>query len=95
MRLRSRIDSAGRIVIPKELRTRYGFEKGRAVAIVPLPDGISIVPEPAEHRFIRRGPLLTIDTGTGIASVGEFHPDRLRDGHLRNKPSGGSGPTPV
>ena len=72
-------------MIPKELRKRYGLEKGRTVAIVPLPDGISIVPELAERRFVRRGPLLTIDTGAGIASVEEFDVDRVRDGHLSSK----------
>jgi AbrB family looped-hinge helix DNA binding protein len=84
MKLRSHIDSAGRIVIPKELRLRYGLEKGRAVEIVPLPDGVSIVPELAERHFVRRGPLLTIDTGAGIASMNEFDVDRLRDRHLRS-----------
>jgi bifunctional DNA-binding transcriptional regulator/antitoxin component of YhaV-PrlF toxin-antitoxin module len=74
-------------VIPKELRIRYGFEKGRAVSIVPLPNGISILPELTERRFIKRGPLLAIDTGTGIAPVEEFDLDRVRDGHLRSKSS--------
>ena len=45
MKLKGQIDSAGRIVIPKELRDRYGLKKGRAVSFVPLPDGVCIVPE--------------------------------------------------
>ena len=87
MKSRSHIDSAGRIVIPKELRLRYGLEAGRAVEIIPLPDGVSIVPELAERRFVRRGPLLTIDTGAGIAPMDEFDVARVRDGHLRSKSS--------
>jgi hypothetical protein len=57
------------------------------VEIIPLPDGVSIVPELAKRRFVRRGPLLTIDTGSGIASMDEFDVDRVRDGHLRSKSS--------
>jgi AbrB family looped-hinge helix DNA binding protein len=82
MRTKSRIDSAGRIVIPKELRDRYGLQKGSVVSIVPLPDGVSIVPERTERRFIRRGPLLTIDTGAGPAAADDFDMDRLRDEQL-------------
>ena len=52
------------------------------MSIVPLPDGISIVPELAERRFIRRGPLLSIDTGSGIASLADFDVDRVRDEQL-------------
>jgi AbrB family looped-hinge helix DNA binding protein len=85
MKLRTRIDSAGRIVIPKALRQRYGLEEGRLVTIVPLPDGVSIVPELPERRLIRRGPILAIDTGGGAASLGDFDVDRVRDEHLRAK----------
>ncbi len=85
MRLRTRIDAAGRIVIPKELRQRYGLEKGSPVTIVPLPDGVSIVPELSERRLVRRGPLLSIDTGVGVARIEDFDVDRVRDDHLRGK----------
>lgn len=85
MKLRTRIDSAGRIVIPKALRRRYGLEEGRLVAIVPLPDGVSIVPELPERRLVRRGPILSIDTGGGTASMADFDVDRVRDDHLRAK----------
>jgi AbrB family looped-hinge helix DNA binding protein len=85
MTMKGQIDSAGRIVIPKELRDRYGFKKGRVLSIVPLPDGISIVPELTERRFIRNGPLLSIDTGSGTASLADFDVDTVRDEQLRIK----------
>ncbi len=85
MKMRSQIDSAGRIVIPKELRDRYGLRKGRTVTIIPLPDGVSIVPELAERRFIRNGPLLSIETGLGIAPLSDFDVERIRDEQLNSK----------
>lgn len=85
MRDFTKVDSAGRIVIPKALRQRYGFEPGRSVQIVPLPDGISIVPEQKTRRFIRRGPLLTIDTGAGPAALEDFDVDGPRNEALKEK----------
>jgi AbrB family looped-hinge helix DNA binding protein len=79
------IDSAGRIVIPKKLRERYGLGTGRAVSIVPLPDGISIIPDLPERRFIRTGPILSISTGHGVAPLSDFDVDRVRDEQLRGK----------
>ena len=55
------------------------------MTIVPLPDGVSIIPEQAPRHFIRRGPILAIDTGSGEASMKAFDVDRLRDEHLRSK----------
>jgi AbrB family looped-hinge helix DNA binding protein len=83
--MKSRIDAAGRIVIPKRLRDRYGLEKGRAVTIIPLPDGVSIVPELAERRFVRNGPLLSIETGSGVAPLSDFDLERIRDEQLGSK----------
>jgi AbrB family looped-hinge helix DNA binding protein len=85
VKTKSRIDSAGRIVIPKRLRERYGLVSGRAVTIIPLPDGVSIVAELAERRFVRNGPLLSIDTGSGVAPLSDFDVDRIRDAQLAGK----------
>jgi len=79
----TRIDGAGRVVIPKDLRKRYGLERGTVVQIVPLPDGVSIVPERRQRRFVRRGPILTIETGVMEAVLDQFDVDDLRDERLR------------
>lgn len=81
----TRIDGAGRVVIPKELRRRYGLERGTVVQIVPMPDGVCIVPERRQRRFVRRGPILTIDTGAGEATLEQFEVDSLRDEQLASK----------
>jgi AbrB family looped-hinge helix DNA binding protein len=85
--MKTTIDSAGRIVIPKKLRERYGLQEGRAVTIIPLPDGVSIVPEISERRFIRNGPLLSIETGPGVALLSDFDVERIRDEQLDRKRS--------
>ena len=70
-------------MIPKDLRKRYGLERGTVVQIVPLPDGVSIVPERRQRRFVRRGPILTIETGVMEAVLDQFDVDDLRDERLR------------
>ena len=60
MKTITRIDSAGRLVIPKELRKRYEFESGQRIRIFPGAEG---VPERSNRRFIKCGPILTIDLG--------------------------------
>ena len=85
MKTKTHIDSAGRVVIPKELRTRYGLTGGSEVRIVPLPDGISILPIHQERRVVRRGRVVTIDTGEGTADIGIFDTEQLRSEHFRKK----------
>ena len=72
------------MVIPKDLRKRYGLEAGRTVEIIPLPDGVSIVPQQRTRRFVRNGPLLAIDTGSETARLEDFDVDRLREERLRS-----------
>ncbi len=85
MTIKTRMDSAGRIVIPKELRERYGFDRNTPLRIIPLPDGVSIVAEQHERRFVRIGPILAIDTGCDSANIDEFDIDRLRNNQLDSK----------
>ena len=82
MKIVTKIDPNGRIVIPKKLRDRYGLHSGRPVQIIPTPEGVSIVVQQPERRFIRRGPILCIKTGEGAASLADFDVDRLRGDHL-------------
>ena len=76
------VDSAGRIVIPKELRKRYGLTAGREVQIVPLPDGISLIPARSKRRIVRKGRITAIDTGADTATLDLFDVSRLRDEHI-------------
>jgi len=79
------IDSAGRLVIPKELRKRYGFESGQRIQLIPGAEGVTLVPERSQRRFIKCGPILTIDTGMGIAPLEAFDISVLRKDHLNGK----------
>lgn len=82
---KTKIDSAGRIVVPKELRDRYGMGPGSEVEIVPLPDGISVIPSRREHRIVHRGRVTAIDTGAGIADLEAFDPEEIRREHFERK----------
>ena len=81
----TQIDSAGRLVIPIEFRKRYGFESGQKVRIVPSKEGLTIIPDRPKRRFIKRGPILTIDTGAGIAPLKAFDVSDLRENVLKEK----------
>jgi AbrB family looped-hinge helix DNA binding protein len=81
----TRIDSAGRLVIPKELRVRFGLGPGQTVRIVARDDGIVIAADRPARRFVRRGPILTIDTGAGSATLEDFEVDAVRESSLEDK----------
>lgn len=85
MKTVTHIDSAGRLVIPKELRKRYGFESGQRIRLIPGADGVTLVPERGRRRFIKCGPILTIDTGVGTAQMEAFDVSELRKDHLDGK----------
>ncbi len=85
MKTVTHIDSAGRLVIPKELRKRYGFESGQRIRLIPGADGVTLVPERGRRRFIKCGPILTIDTGVGTAPMEAFDVSTLRKDHLDGK----------
>ncbi|NOY68809.1 MAG: AbrB/MazE/SpoVT family DNA-binding domain-containing protein [Deltaproteobacteria bacterium] len=73
------------MVIPKKLRKRYGLESGQRVHLVPGDEGVTLVPERSQRRFIKRGPILTIDTGAGTAPLEIFDVSHLREDHLEEK----------
>ena len=52
--MKSAIDSAGRIVIPKELRERLGWTGGRAVEIRERDGIIEIEAAPTPMKLVRR-----------------------------------------
>ena len=53
--MRSAIDAAGRIVIPKALRERLALGRGRAVEISERDGKIEIEPVPTRMSLVRRG----------------------------------------
>ncbi|MBW1724674.1 MAG: AbrB/MazE/SpoVT family DNA-binding domain-containing protein [Deltaproteobacteria bacterium] len=85
MKTVTQIDASGRLVIPKNLRKRYGLESGQRVRLVPGEEGVTLVPERPQRRFIKRGPILTIDTGAGTAPIEIFDVSDLREDHLEEK----------
>jgi AbrB family looped-hinge helix DNA binding protein len=60
--MRTTIDAAGRVVVPKDLRSALGLNGGDEVEIVLEGDRIELSPAPRQVR-LRRGPhgLLTSD----------------------------------
>ena len=80
--MKTRIDGAGRLVIPKALRERYGFEAGVEIEIVTIPDGITLVPAVPVRRILRRGRVAALDTGAGSAPMEIFAVDRIRTRRL-------------
>jgi AbrB family looped-hinge helix DNA binding protein len=82
MKTKTKIDSAGRLVIPKELRNRYGLEIGSEVEIIPMPDGISIVQLRVERRVVKRGRVVAIDTGNKTAPIEIFDISTIRSAHF-------------
>ena len=85
MKTKTRVDAAGRIVIPKPLRDRYGLTTGSEVEITQLPDGIALIPARTTRRVVRRGRIVAIDTGAGVASADVFDVQRLRTTVLDGK----------
>ena len=72
MKTITQIDAAGRLVIPKDFRKKYGLEPGQRVRILPGARGVTLEPEHPFRRFIKRGPILTIDTGAGTGPIDAF-----------------------
>ncbi|MBN1538227.1 MAG: AbrB/MazE/SpoVT family DNA-binding domain-containing protein [Anaerolineales bacterium] len=60
------ISTKGWIVIPKDLRDKYGLRKGTRVQIVDYDQALALVPLPddpakALHGMLEGGPSLTVD----------------------------------
>jgi AbrB family looped-hinge helix DNA binding protein len=53
--MRTAIDAAGRVVIPKELRDRLGLQRGREVDIRECDGHIEIEPAATPMSLVRRG----------------------------------------
>lgn len=61
--MRTTIDSAGRIVVPKALRDSVGLTAGQPLDIVARDGRLEIVPEPT--------PMRLVDEGDGVVAVAD------------------------
>lgn len=62
--MRTAIDSAGRVVIPKALRQALGLTAGQPLEIVERDGRLEIVPAPT--------PMKLVDEGDGVVAVAEI-----------------------
>lgn len=85
MSRKTSIDSAGRLVIPKEFRDRYGFREGEPIEIIAVPDGITLIAARSERKIVKRGRVVAIDTGAESAPAEIFAIDRIRSEQFDQK----------
>ena len=62
----AKVSAKGWVVIPKDLRKKYGLEKGTQVQVVDYGDVLALIPLPddpveALHGMLEHGPSLTAD----------------------------------
>jgi AbrB family looped-hinge helix DNA binding protein len=62
----AKVSTKGWVVIPKDLRKKYGLEKGTQVQVVDYGDVLALIPLPddpveALHGMLEGGPSLTAD----------------------------------
>jgi AbrB family looped-hinge helix DNA binding protein len=78
-----KIDSAGRIVVPKPLRERLGLTAGAEVELTEAPEGLLLKPVNKRPSLVHKGPFL-IHQGTpppgfdAVRAVEQDREDRLR-----------------
>ncbi|MCG8481534.1 MAG: AbrB/MazE/SpoVT family DNA-binding domain-containing protein [Spirochaetales bacterium] len=85
MSRKTSIDSAGRLVIPKEFRDRYGFREGEPIEIIAVPDGITLIPSRSERKIVKRGRVVAIDTGAERAPTEIFAVNYIRSDQFDRK----------
>jgi AbrB family looped-hinge helix DNA binding protein len=77
--MKTTIDGAGRVVIPRDIRHAAGLEPGAAVEI-DLRDGVvAIAPAPAEIRIVKRGKLKVATTKAGTQPLTTEEVESIRD----------------
>lgn len=67
--MRTTIDRAGRVVIPKPLRERAGLKPGMEVELRFTQGAIEIFPTPAKGRLVREGSLLVWESPPGTPEI--------------------------
>jgi AbrB family looped-hinge helix DNA binding protein len=77
--MRTTIDKAGRIVVPKKLRERLGLVAGTVIEIEEVSDGLHVVPVDNDAaRIVDRGGVLVIE-GEGWPSTVDDVRDLVED----------------
>jgi len=85
--MKSAIDSAGRIVIPREVRRQAGLKPGMPLDIRFKDGRVEIEPAPLPVRLVRRGRLLTARPVASTPSLTAEDVDGTRRS-LRGRSSG-------
>lgn len=76
--MRTTIDPAGRLVIPKEIRREAGLEPGVPLDIRFREGRIEIEPSPLPVKLVRKGKLLVATPETDIVSLTEDTVEQTR-----------------
>lgn len=74
--MRTAIDSAGRVVIPKALRDALGLGAGQLLEIIERDGRLEIVPAPT--------PMRLVDEGDGVAAVADAEMPVLTSAMVRD-----------
>jgi AbrB family looped-hinge helix DNA binding protein len=67
--MRTTIDSAGRVVIPKVIRTELGLRGGEELEIVERDGRIEIEAVPTAMRLVRKGKVLVAETEEPVPAL--------------------------
>ncbi|HEY9900570.1 MAG TPA: AbrB/MazE/SpoVT family DNA-binding domain-containing protein [Pantanalinema sp.] len=68
--MHSTVSKRGQTVVPAELRRKYGIDEGSVLAWVETPQGIRVLPLPADPLKAFRG------SGRGLGTVADFLAER-------------------
>lgn len=67
--VRTTVDAAGRVVIPKPIRTRLGLGPGAFVAVSEEDGVVEIRPAPVEVEIVRRGSVSVVVPKTPLPTI--------------------------
>jgi len=76
--MKTSIDAAGRLVIPKEIRREAGLRPGTPLEIRWEDGRIEIEPAPLPVRLVRRGRLLVAEPRTAVPPLESLTVERTR-----------------